>query len=224
MPGTEFQFLKSIDILSGLDDHLIRFLASRLHKKRFRKGEHIFFQGDVVSHFYFVEMGRVEIYKSDMDGRKLTLWFVDPKDTFCLATLHTPAAFANALVIKDAMLYTLNEKDFDDFVAQSGEISTRFVYCMSKKMAIYSTMLEDMAFKGIMARLAKVLLEYQKKDDVSGTAFCSLTQGELASLVGSCREVVARSLKKLRDDGIISTSQSRQIVIIQPDRLKRLCD
>jgi len=224
MPGTEFQFLKSIDILSGLDDHLIRFLASRLHKKRFRKGEHIFFQGDVVSHFYFVEMGRVEIYKSDMDGRKLTLWFVDPKDTFCLATLHTPAAFANAMVIEDAMLYTLKENDFDDFVAQSGEISTRFVYCMSKKMAIYSTMLEDMAFKGIMARLAKVLLEYQKKDDVSGTAFCSLTQGELASLVGSCREVVARSLKKLRDDGIISTSQSRQIVIIQPDRLKRLCD
>ncbi|MCX5870380.1 MAG: Crp/Fnr family transcriptional regulator [Deltaproteobacteria bacterium] len=224
MPGTEFQFLKSIDILSGLDDQLIRFLASRLHKKRFRKGEHIFFQGDVVSHFYFVEMGRVEIYKSDMDGRKLTLWFVDPKDTFCLASLHTSAAFANALVIEDAMLYTLKEKDFDDFVAQSGEISTRFVYCMSKKMALYSAMLEDMAFKGIMARLAKVLLEYQKKDDVSGTAFCSLTQGELASLVGSCREVVARSLKKLRDDGIISTSQSRQIVIIQPDRLKRLCD
>ena len=224
MPGTEFQFLKSIDILSGLDDHLIRFLAARLHKKKFRKGEHVFFQGDIVSHFYFVEMGRVEIYKSDADGKKLTLWFVDPKDTFCLATLHTPAAFANAMVIEDAMLYTLKENDFDDFVAQSGEISTRFVYCMSKKMAIYSTMLEDMAFKGIMARLAKVLLEYQKKDDVSGTAFCSLTQGELASLVGSCREVVARSLKKLRDDGIISTSQSRQIVIIQPDRLKRLCD
>ena len=224
MPGTEFQFLKSIDILSGLDDHLIRFLASRLHKKRFRKGEHIFFQGDVVSHFYFVEMGRVEIYKSDMDGKKLTLWFIEPRDTFCLATLHTPAAFANALVVKDSILYTLKENDFDDFVAQSGEISTRLVHCMSKKMALYSAMVDDMAFKGIMARLAKVLLEYQRKDNASGTNICCLSQKEIASLVGTCREVVARSLKNLRDDGIVSTSLARQIVIIQPDRLKRLCD
>ncbi len=224
MLGTEFQFLKSIDVLSGLDDHLISFLAARLHKKIFRKGEHVFFQGDVVSHFYFVEMGRVEIYKSDMDGRKLTLWFIEPRDTFCLATLHTPSAFANALVVEDTMLYTLKEKDFDDFASQSGEITTRFVHCMSKKMALYSAMLEDMAFKGIMARLAKVLLEYQKKNAASGTVICKLSQGELASLIGTCREVVARSLRKLRDDGIITTSPSRQIMIIQPEKLKRLCD
>lgn len=29
MHGPEFQFLKSIDVLIGLGDHLIRFLASR---------------------------------------------------------------------------------------------------------------------------------------------------------------------------------------------------
>ncbi|MBW6520388.1 MAG: Crp/Fnr family transcriptional regulator [Desulfoarculaceae bacterium] len=222
MHGPEFQFLQSIGILSGLDDHLIHFLASRLHKKKFRKGEHIFFQGDKVSHFYFVEMGRVEIYKSDMDGRKLTLWFIEPKGTFCLATLHTPGAFANALVIEDAMLYTLKEKDFDDFVSQSGEIATRLVHCMSQKMELYSTMVNDMAFKGILARLAKMLLTYQQLD-ASGTTICKLSQGDLASLVGTCREVVARSLKKLRDDNIVATSPSRQIVIIQPDKLKKLC-
>jgi CRP/FNR family transcriptional regulator len=94
---------------------------------------------------------------------------------------------------------------------------------MSKKMALYSTIVDDMAFKGIMARLAKVLLEYQKKDEVSKTTICTLSQGDLASLVGTCREVVARSLKKLRDDGIVSSSPSRQIVIIRPDRLKSLC-
>ncbi len=223
MQGPEFHFLQSIDILAGLDDNLIRFLASRLHKKKFKKGEHIFFQGDAVSHFYFVEMGRVEIYKSDMDGRKLTLWFIEPKGTFCMASLHTPTAFANAMVIEDAMLYTLKENDFDDFVSQSGELAARFMYCMSKKMALYSTIVDDMAFKGIMARLAKVLLEYQKKDEVSKTTICTLSQGDLASLVGTCREVVARSLKKLRDDGIVSSSPSRQIVIIRPDRLKSLC-
>jgi CRP/FNR family transcriptional regulator len=95
---------------------------------------------------------------------------------------------------------------------------------MSKKMALYSAMVDDMAFKGIMARLAKVLLEYQRKDNASGTNICCLSQKEIASLVGTCREVVARSLKNLRDDGIVSTSLARQIVIIQPDRLKRLCD
>jgi hypothetical protein len=45
MQGPEFQFLKSTDLLSGLDNRLILFLASRLHKKKFRKGEHVFFSG-----------------------------------------------------------------------------------------------------------------------------------------------------------------------------------
>ncbi len=225
MHGPEFQFLKSIDVLAGLDDHLIRFLASRLHKKGFKRGEHVFFQGDAVSQFYFLEMGRVEIYKSDVDGRKLTLWFIEPRGVFCLATLHSPTAFASARVVEDAMTYTIEKKELDAFVAQSGEIATRLVQCMSKKMATYSSMLEDMTFKGTTSRLARVLLEYQKKDQPSGATVCALSQGELAALVGSCREVVARSLKRLRDEGVVSSQpQSRLLVIEQPDRLKALCE
>ncbi len=223
MHGPEFQFLQSIDILSGLDDRLIEFLASKLHKKRFKKGDHIFFQGDTITQFYFLEMGRVGIYKSDPNGKKLTLWFIEPKDTFCLAALHNGTAFASAEVIEDAMIYALSKKDLDAFIAQAGEIATRLLHCMSQKMAAYSTMIEEMAFMGITARLAKALLEYQKKDE-SGLLTCDLTQGELAALIGTCREVVARSLKKLRDDGIISTTRTRGIEIIQPDNLKNLCD
>ncbi|MFZ5773901.1 MAG: Crp/Fnr family transcriptional regulator [Thermodesulfobacteriota bacterium] len=224
MHGPEFRFLKSLDVLAGLDDDLIHFLSSRLNKKNFRRGEHIFFQGDAVSRFHFLEMGRVEIYKSDMDGRKLTLWFIEPRGVFCLANLHADAAFASAQVVEDAMVYTLKKKELDDLVAQSGEIATRLVHCMSQKMALYSTMLDDMAFKGITARLARVLMEYQKKDPSTGIASCTLTQGELAALVGSCREVIARSLKSLREEGIVSTSQTRQILINQPERLMAFCE
>lgn len=63
-----------------------------------------------------------------------------------------------------------------------------------------------------------------RKKDETGALICELTQGELAALVGTCREVAARSLKKLQEDGIITTTPARTIKIIQPDRLKRLCD
>jgi len=226
MNGPEFHFLKSIDILSGLEDKPIQFLAGKMRKKSFKKGEYVFFQGEDVSQFYFLEMGRVEIYKSDIDGRKLTLWFIEPKGGFCLANLHIPSAFANAFVVEDAMAYTIRKKDLNDFVAGYSDVGMRFVHCMSKKMASYSELLEDMSFKDVTARLSKVLLQCSILDEKSGFYVCPLSQGQLAALVGSCREVIARSIKKMRGMGIISTSldKSHKIVINNPERLKLFSD
>jgi CRP-like cAMP-binding protein len=58
-------------------------------------------------------------------------------------------------------------------------------------------------------------------------ATCSLSQGEIASMLGTCREVVARIIKKLKEDGGIDSEAKGQgalIIVTNPDKLQEISE
>jgi len=65
-------------------------------------------------------------------------------------------------------------------------------------------LLEDFTFKNVQERLIKILLNDYEKNNNQYTA-CTVSQSDLASRLGTCREVVSRSLSKLKQDGLITT-------------------
>jgi len=222
--GPDYDFLQAIPVFSSLPDEVLRELLVRCRKKKFRSGQHVFYQDDAVEHLYIVEMGSVEIYKSDVNGRKVTLWHVDAGKVFCLANLFAGRSFANALAQDDCLIFCLPRKDLDWILAQHHELALHFITCISSKMAGYATLLEDFTFKNVQERLVKILLTNSQpgKDKIP---VCSLTQNELACRLGTCREVVSRSLTKLKNDGLldtVSTGKLSRIMLKDPVRLRGL--
>jgi len=222
--GPDYDFLQKIPVLSCLPEEALGDLLVRCRKKKFRSGQHVFYQDDPVEHLYIVEMGSVEIYKSDINGRKITLWHVEAGQVFCLANLFAGRSFANALAQDDCLIFCLPRKDLDWILAQHHELALHFITCISSKLAGYATLLEDFTFKNVQERLVKILLTDSKpgKDNIP---MCSLSQSELACRLGTCREVVSRSLTKLKKDGLIdtvSTGKLSRIMLKDPARLQDL--
>jgi len=222
--GPDYDFLRAIPVFSGLPDEGLRELLSRCRKKKFRSGQHVFYQDDTVEHLYIVEMGLVEIYKSDINGRKVTLWHVEAGKVFCLANLFAGRSFANALVQDDCLIFCLPRKDLDWILAQHHELALHFIACISSKLAGYATLLEDFTFKNVQERLIKILLA-NSHPGKGMIPVCSLSQNELACRLGTCREVVSRSLTKLKNEGLLdteSTGKMSRIILKDPDRLQDL--
>ncbi|PIP43900.1 MAG: hypothetical protein COZ12_09105 [Deltaproteobacteria bacterium CG_4_10_14_3_um_filter_60_8] len=221
--GPEHGFLKAVPVLFGLSDEALTELARLLTKRLFSKDSHVFYQDDRVEHLFFLEFGRIEIYKSDMDGRKLTMWFIQPGDVFCLANLYAQKSFANAMAVVDSSLYCLKRSDLGRFLLAHSELSHSLVQCLSVKLASYSTILDDIAFLNVTSRMAKILLQH-KKESAAGQFFCELNQSELAGRLGTCREVVCRTLGRMRAAGVIDTKPEGKVrgVIIRD--LKKLAD
>ena len=74
-----------------------------------------------------------------------------------------------------------------------------------------------MAFKGIPARLASLLLRVrveQNSDDIKG-----LTHQDLAETVGTYRETATQVLNDLKVQGLIEIGR-KHIVILDPQRLQ----
>ncbi|MDH4335372.1 MAG: helix-turn-helix domain-containing protein, partial [Chloroflexota bacterium] len=55
-------------------------------------------------------------------------------------------------------------------------------------------------------RVGGHLLDLAEVDPITGVITAGVTQQQLADSVGSVREVVARVLRELRDEGIVTTS------------------
>lgn len=203
----EQQFFRDIPQFSVLENEQIIELARNTKKKKYKSGEYFFYQGDNVNELFFLEMGRVEISKSDINGRKLTLWHIEEGGIFCLADLFYPKAFANAQAIEDSMIYSLPKSYFEKIIMGSGELSRDLICCMSSKLATYSSLVDDFAFKKMEVRLAKTLI-CNFKSAKDHEYCCSIAQEELASMVGASREAVGRCLKLFRERGLLTISKT----------------
>ncbi len=74
------------------------------------------------------------------------------------------------------------------------------------------------AFGSLRQRVARHLLDLAASSQHGHGLVAQVTQQELADAVGSVRPVVARIIRELRAEGLISTS-SDGIVVLKPDEL-----
>ncbi|MDA3971405.1 MAG: cyclic nucleotide-binding domain-containing protein [Desulfobulbaceae bacterium] len=151
--------------MGNLADQTLEQLSSKLIRRSCRKGNFVFSQGEVVDHLYFVEKGKMEIFKSDANGTKLTLWFVEAGEVFCLANMYAEHSFANACCAEDTKLYCLAKKKLGEILAGNNKLSMQFIQCMSRKLAVYSELIDDFAFLKMTARVAKTILISQRLDE-----------------------------------------------------------
>jgi CRP/FNR family transcriptional regulator len=78
-------------------------------------------------------------------------------------------------------------------------------------------LVQDLSMRDVKGRLARLLLE-QAQADTTQTAPRLLTQEEMASQLGTVREVVGRALRTLTTQGIIKFDRHR-IIILDQERL-----
>lgn len=222
--GPEFRFLRKLQLFASIDDPTLLAMSRCLVKKKFTTGQHIFYQDDEVTNLHIIEMGTVEIYKSDSNGKVVTLWHVETERAFCLANLFAGRSFANAQAVTDCLIFCLPKRDLNGLLTRYPELALHFLTCVSSKLAAYSTLLEDFTFRSVQERLAKILVGESEKDRDRGLV-CTLSQNELACRLGTCREVVSRTLSKLKAEGLVETEPSgkgARIILKDQRRLKQL--
>ena len=92
-------------------------------------------------------------------------------------------------------------------------------YVMSNYGALISdliVLLDEVAFRTLNSRLAKILLEYQ-------SAVISKTHQQIADELGTAREVISRQLKRLEQKAIVSLSRGH-IEITNKEALKQIAE
>jgi len=213
------EFIKSIPYFSGLSPAELDSLRVLIFETTAERGEFIVMEGEPAEALYFVVSGVVKVFKTSADGREQILQIVRPGESFNDAPIFDGGVNpASAQAMGPVVLYGIKNSDMSTILRSHPQIALNVVHVLSQKMRRLVSLVEDLSFRHVTARLAKILLEYTV--DGVGPSKPRLTQQEMAAMAGTAREMIGRSLKELEDEGIIRLDHHR-IVVTDKEALKK---
>jgi len=213
------------DVPEKVLDDLIGFSTTR----RFTDDDVIFSKGDDGDGLYGILDGRVRIFSGDAEGREITLNILDTGDLFGeIALIDGKSRSADAAAIGTTTLFHIPRRHFVPYLRQSPDLCFSLLEILCSRVRWTSSVIEDRAFLGLEARLAKWLLNLAQDDDTIGRnnevrLRMKLSQRELGALVGTSREAVNKQFALWRDNGLISIDKG-SITLHSPEQLRALID
>lgn len=213
------EFLKTIPYFAGLHPSEIDSIARSVFEKKAEKGSSITLEGDRGGALYFVAAGAVKCFKTSPEGKEQILHIALPKDSFNdVAVFDGGPSPASAEAMSPVLLYGINKHDMDRILIDHPLVLLNSVKVLAARIRHTLALVEDLSFRHVINRIARVLLDYA--GDGAGPR-PRLTQQEIASIVGTAREVVGRSLKTLQQEGVIRMERNR-LVIVSKEGLKQM--
>ena len=167
-------------------------------------------EGDAADALYFVVEGAVKVFKSSADGKEQILRIIRPGESFNdVAVLNGGVSLVSAAAMGPVVLYAIKKNDIEKIIREHPQIAFNIINILSQRVTELISLVEDLSFRNVTGRVAKMLLEYA--GDKTGDK-PRLTQQEMAAMIGTAREMVGRSLKTLEGDGAIRIERGRIII------------
>jgi CRP/FNR family transcriptional regulator len=158
----------------------------------------------------------VEIYRSTADGREQVLHVENPVESIAELPVFDGGPYpASGRTAEDSELYFLSLDDFQRLYREHPEISDAVIRSLGQRLRALVGVVERISLRSVPGRVAKVLIDHAEREGVAfdgGTFTLPGTQSDLAHLLATSRESVARALGDLRRKGIVST-EGRNITI-----------
>jgi CRP/FNR family transcriptional regulator len=217
----ETDIIKSIPYFTGLSSAELDSISRYLFEKKAERGEAILFEGEPAEAMFFVASGAVKIYKTSVEGKEQILSIVRPGNAFNDVPIFDKGLNpTSAEAMGPVTLWGIKGSELEIILGEYPQVVHNVIKVLAERVRQLVSLVEDLSFKRVIGRVARILLEQASDGSGSGT---HLTQQEMAAMAGTVREVVARSLKTLEDEGTIRLERHR-IVIADKEALQEVME
>jgi CRP/FNR family cyclic AMP-dependent transcriptional regulator len=146
-------------LFRGLPDVALQRLAALATRRTYAKGAVIFSQGDAGDALYGVASGRVRISATAARGREVFLNIMEPGDSFGeIAVMDGLPRTAGARAMERSTLIVISRTDFVQLIHAEPQLAIHLLKLLCERLRWTSELVEESAFLGGPARLAKRLL------------------------------------------------------------------
>ena len=202
------QTLAKVPIFSGLTEGELSFLAQRAVPRSYSAGQSVFGEGEPCSGLYVVESGHVRIFKSSANGREQVLSIDGPGSSIAELPVFDGGNYpASVTAIDDATLLFVSKQDFQALCLAHPQVALKVLRVVGARLRRLVGIIEELSFTTVRHRLASFLLRLAQKEGKRSAAGVEITlpasNQELASHIGTVRELVSRNLSRLQAEGML---------------------
>jgi CRP/FNR family transcriptional regulator, cyclic AMP receptor protein len=162
--------------------------------------------------------GLVRVYLTSADGRQVTVRYARPG-----ATLGVPMAVGgpvavSAQAVTDSTLLLLRGAMVRSLAMADPRVAWPLAEEVTRLLYAVLDAFGGNVFGSVRQRVARHLLDLAAERQHGPELVAPVSQQALADAVGTAREVVARTLRDLREAGLVESTK-RGVLLLDPDRL-----
>ena len=223
-PALAVDSLRRCALFAHVDADALRALAGQMRRRRFRRNEVIFHQGDIGDSLQVVVSGGVKIVLPSHEGDEAIIASLKPGDFFGeLALLDGAPRSTTATSLEPTETLALPRDQFQRLLAEDPRIVQALLHALAEELRRLTGHVEELHFLDLAGRLSMRLVRLAREGDPEAQGRVELdwpfTQSDLAAMIGGTRQSVNKLLSGLVEDGLV-TIERELLVITDLDRLE----
>lgn len=197
--------LRQVPLLASLDTAQLHSLGDHGRLLQVERGTLVTVEGHPIDALYIVACGRFRRFRTSPRGREQILALLASGDTFGeIPLLDGSEDFASTQAMQRGTLFVLPSAHFAALLS-AGAIPLSGIHrILTDRIRHMAQIIDDLSFCHVVERIARLILEQSHPPSRP-----HLTQATMAAMIGTTREVVARTIHELNDSGAISVQHGR---------------
>ncbi|HFB99216.1 MAG TPA: response regulator [Phaeodactylibacter sp.] len=188
----------------------------------YKKKEKIYQEGQRPKQLYFIAAGKVKTYKTNEWGKEyITGVHEAGKFLGYLSLIQEATHLESAAAMEEnTAIRLIPKEDFFKMLHHNQNFAARFIKILANNIEEQEEKLLSLAYNSIRKRVAEALVELEMKKNNNDHTIVILRE-DLASIVGTAKESVIRTLTDFKHEGLISIDHG-VISILKFDDLRHL--
>ncbi|WP_147615318.1 Crp/Fnr family transcriptional regulator [Treponema pectinovorum] len=207
------EITKELPFWNSLSDSQKIFLNQNAYLKSFPRGKILSGTEKACLGLFYVVSGKIRVYAISEDGKEITLFNIEKAETCVLSSscvIEQVEFDAQMVADEDCKLLIFGASGIGKLSNENLNVKC-FVYeILIKRFSQVMEIIQRTFFDSIEKRLKEFLLQERRR---AGSNTIKITQTKIAENINSAREVVARTMKKFEQEGLVETK--RGIIILK---------
>ncbi len=209
-----------IEMVKG--EKALEYFVNGRHLDKYKKKEKIFSEGNRPTRLYYVESGKVKIYKINEEGKELIVKIVNPGEFFGYTNLLENTVYHEyAEALEYSEIAAIPKSEFEELMNANHEVARKFITLLANEVSELEEQLIHIAYYSLRRKVANALLSVHKKFCSETNQSISISRENLAAIAGTATESLIRTLTDFREEKIIDIKEGK-ISILNLDRLSKM--
>jgi CRP-like cAMP-binding protein len=203
--------LKTIEGFDNLNESLISEI-NRVGKIRvYPQSTPAMDSDDTMEHFYIVLEGCIKVFQYNPENNKeQTLYLLEKKDFFdVLTVLDEKPHEVYTMTLDTSQVLELPIKKVREWIYTNPAFNKAFFPYLSRQFRQVEELATDLSLYDTSTRLIKLLMKNLNNSTKNMPLLHKLSHEDIASLIGTARQVVNRQLQELKKEGIINIRRKK---------------
>jgi CRP/FNR family transcriptional regulator, cyclic AMP receptor protein len=211
--------LSEFALFREMNDYELGKIADISIAREWKKQSHVFLQGDPLENVYFIYDGKIKIYKSDINGKEQIVAIAKRGEMFPHVGFFRKGDYpAYAEVLEPSTLIAVPISKFEGVLIQNPELCIKVFRVLGEKIVDLQNRLEEQILNNTYEQIIKLLIRLGQKHGQElkdGTILLKseFTNKDLASMIGTTRETISRTLTKMKKDGLIEVDDNGNMLL-----------